>query len=193
MKILSKELKAPASFSQYAIKLALVVAFLLLIPFVAMQLDNEVNWSPADYVLAFILLFGAGMAYRILIGKTGNILFRLAAGIAAATALFLIWSNLAVGLIGSENNPANLMYLGVLAVLFIAVIIARFNANGMAIALFSTAISQVIVTIIAVIAELGSPENTSVQLILINGFFITLWVISGLLFLFAEQSKKGKN
>jgi hypothetical protein len=37
-------------------------------------------------------------------------------GLAVGTALFLVWSNLAVGLIGSENNPANMMYLGVLAV-----------------------------------------------------------------------------
>ncbi len=50
--------------------------------------------------------------------------YRFAVGVALAAAFLLVWMNLAVGLIGSEDNPANLMYFGVLAVGFIGAIIA---------------------------------------------------------------------
>jgi hypothetical protein len=49
--------------------------------------------------------------------------------------------NLAVGIIGSEDNPANLMYGGVLAVGIIGAIIARFEPHGMARALVATTLA----------------------------------------------------
>src|SRR5688572_8042949 len=58
--------------------------------------------------------------------------YRFAVGVALAAALFLVWMNLAVGLIGTEDNPANLLYGGVLAVGIIGAIIARFRPHGMA-------------------------------------------------------------
>ena len=70
---------------------------------------------------------------------------------ALATALLLIWINLAVGLIGSENNPANLLYVGVLAIGFIGALLARFQPLGMARALVAMAIAQALVPLIALI------------------------------------------
>jgi hypothetical protein len=42
-------------------------------------------------------------------------------------AFILIWMNLAVGIIGSEDNPANLMYGGVLAVAIVGAFMVRFR------------------------------------------------------------------
>jgi hypothetical protein len=187
-----KDTKTPAPLYIYTIGLAVGAAILLLIPLAAMQFGDEVKWSLFDFILAWVLLFGAGMTYKLIASKTVNLTYRAAVGITVATALFLVWSNLAVGLIGSENNPANAMYLGVLAVLFISVIIARFKPDGMAAALFLTALAQILVTIIAIIADLGYPENTPVQLLLINGFFITLWIGSALLFQFTAFQYRNK-
>ena len=44
--------------------------------------------------------------------------------------LLLIWMNLAVVLIGSENNPANLLYLGVLCIAILGAFIARLQPRG---------------------------------------------------------------
>jgi hypothetical protein len=189
MKMFSKD----TPFYHYVIIYALAAAFLLLIPLVAMQLGDEVNWDLFDFVVAWVLLFGTGVTYKLVAGNTGNILYRIAAGVAVSTALILVWSNLAVGLIGSESNPANLMYLGVLTILFIAALIARFKPFGMSLALLATAFAQMIVTIIAVIAELGFPENTPAQLIFINGFFLALWGGSALLFWFAARIPRVNN
>ena len=48
---------------------------------------------------------------------TGNSAYRAAVGVAVAAAFILVWMNLAVGIIGTEDNPAKLMYGGVLPVL----------------------------------------------------------------------------
>ena len=98
------------------ILIALAVAFILLLPLFAMQITDEVAWDLADFAIAGALLFGTGVAYELLARKAGIIAYRAAVGVALAAALLLVWMNLAVGIIGSEDNPANLMYVGVLAV-----------------------------------------------------------------------------
>ena len=101
------------------IRIALATAFLLLLPLVAMQITDDVVWSLADFVTAGGLLFGTGLTYVLVAGKGGTLVYRAAVGVALGTALFLVWANLAVGIIGNEGNPANLAYFGVLAVGFI--------------------------------------------------------------------------
>ncbi len=108
--------------------------------------------------------------------------YRSAVGVALATALILLWVNGAVGVIGSENNDANLMYIGVLGIGVIGAVVARFQPRGMSFALFATAIAQALVTLVAIIGELGSPASGSLDLLLLNGLFIALWVMSACLF-----------
>lgn len=108
--------------------------------------------------------------------------YRTAVGLAVATALVLLWVNGAVGVIGSENNDANLMYFAVLAVGFIGAVVARFQPRGMSLALFATALAQALVTLVAIIGRLGFPASGPLELVLLNGFFITLWVVSACLF-----------
>ena len=102
---------------------------------------------------------------------------------AVVTALILIWGNLAVGLIGSEDNPANLMYGGVLTVGIIGAVLARLQPYGMARALFATALAQLLVTVIALIAGMYRYPGSSVtEIVNLNIFFVALWVGSALLF-----------
>lgn len=108
--------------------------------------------------------------------------YRSAVGVALATALILLWVNGAVGVIGSENNDANLMYIGVLGIGVIGAVIARFQPRGMSFALLATAIAQAFVTLVAIIGRLGLPASGPLDLLLLNGFFIALWVVSACLF-----------
>ena len=156
--------------------------FILLLPLLMMQITDEVDWDLADFAIAGALLVGAGLAYELIARKKGNFAYRAAIIVAIASAFILIWVNAAVGIIGDEGNLANLMYIGVLAVGIIGAIIARFPPQGMSRALFATALAQALVAVIALIANLGSPWSGPAEILILNGFFIALWVGSALLF-----------
>ena len=123
--------------------------------------------------------------------KTNNSIYRSAVGVALAAAFLLVWLTGAVGIIGTEDNNANLMYIGVLAVGIIGAIVARFRPHGMARALFATALAQALVAVIALIIGLGSPWSPPGVLgtLILNGFFVGLFV--GSAWLFREAARGG--
>jgi len=172
-----------------ALGVALVTAFILLLPLLAMQVSDEVAWAPADFALAGTLLFGTGLTYKLLAKKMGDIGYRLAIGVALAAALGLVWVNLAVGIIGKEGDPANLMYVGVLAVGITGSIIVRFQPQGMARVLLATAIVQTLVSVIALFAGWGAPSGGPAQVIALNGFFVVSFAGSAWLFRCAARRR----
>ena len=159
-------------------------ALILLLPLIAMQFTDEVVWDVTDFALFGALLVGVGVTFELAARKTGNNAYRSAVGVAVAAAFILVWVNLAVGLIGNEENPANLLYGGVLAVGLIGATIARLQPHGMARALFATALAQALVPVIALI--IWKPQVTSVEALFgmlgVNAFFVMLFVGSALLF-----------
>lgn len=163
-------------------------ALLLLLPLLAMQLTDGVAWGVADFVLFGAMLFGACGTYELAARVTSSNAYRAAVGVALAAAFFLVWANLAVGIIGDDDNPANLMFHAVLAVGITGAIIARFQPHGMARALVATAVAQALVAVIALIAGLG---NTLV----LTGFYVALWLTSARLFENAalEQGSLGRS
>jgi uncharacterized membrane protein len=162
---------------------------ILLVPLVAMQFTEEVAWGPADFALVGAMLFAACGTYELAARGTGNTAYRAAVGVALAAAFILVWMNLAVGIIGSEENPANLMYGGVLAVGLVGAILARFQPHGMARALIGTALAQALAAMIALIAGWGY----ALGLTILTGGFVALWLTSARLFRKAarEQSPAG--
>ena len=165
---------------------ALATAFILLIHLLA-----EWPWTLADFVFAGALIFGTGLSYVLAARKAGNIAYRAAVGVALAAAFILVWLNLAVGVIGTEDDLANLMYVGMLAVGIIGAIAARFRPHGMARALFATALAQALVAVIALIFGLGSPWSPPgvLGILILNGFFIALFVGSAWLFRYAGRER----
>ncbi len=169
---------------------ALATGCILLIPLVAMQYTNEVDWTLSDFIVAGILLSGTGLTYKLITRKSGEIVCRIAVGFALFTGLFLIWVNLAVGIIGSENNPINMMYFGVIIVGITGAFIVRFKSPGMAYTMFAMAIAQVLVAAIVLITgTFRSPHVPVIEIVAVNGFFFILFVVSALLFRYASQVK----
>ncbi|MEH3115590.1 hypothetical protein [Pedobacter terrae] len=78
-----------------------VIASILVIPLVAMQFTNEVNWTLSDFIIAGALLLSTGLAIELVIRnlKTGTL--RTIVLVAILLALFLIWAELAVGIFGT--------------------------------------------------------------------------------------------
>ena len=81
--------------------IASAVAFLLMIPFTAMQFTNEVNWTASDFVIAGGLLLGTGFACELALRKIKSRGSRISVIIALLIAAFLIWAELAVGVFGT--------------------------------------------------------------------------------------------
>lgn len=170
--------------------LVLAPALLLLVPLVAMRFTDEVVWSPADFAVAAVLLVGTSLLFVLATRRTGHRVHRAAFGVALVTALLLVWINLAVGIIGSEDNPANLMYGGVLAVGILGAMIARFQSRGMSRALFATAFAQALAAGIALIAGVQPAGPHSVaQLLGLTGIFVALFGASALLFRHAAREQ----
>jgi hypothetical protein len=116
--------------------------------------------------------------------------YRSAVGVALATALILLWLMGAVGVIGVEGDPADLMYFGVLAVGMVGAVIARFRPEGMARALLATALAQALVAVIALIAGKHQASISSVyEIVGLNGLFVALFLGSAWLFRHAAHGQ----
>lgn len=134
--------------------------------------------------------------------ESGGAAYRAATGIALAGALVLLWMNAAVGIIG--DGPVNLMYVGVLIVGVVGAFIARLQPPGMALALFATAVAQMLVPVIAlVIWKVGwedlllNPNSPNAPfhpgiapVFVLNAAFAVLWVVSAWMFRKAARARK---
>jgi hypothetical protein len=149
-------------------------AFLLLLPAIAMRLTGEVDWDGRDFVTIGIMLAAACATCELAARASGNGAYRAASGVAVATAFVTVWANLAVGMIGDEGNPLNLLFGGVLAVALTGAIVARFEPAGMMRAMAATAVTQ--------IAAGAVGWSTDPRGSLFSMAFAAPWLLSALLF-----------
>jgi len=148
-----------------------LIISLLLLPLIAMQFTAEVNWTAFDFVAAGILLGGTGLLIELGCRFSHSGAGRAGWAVAVLTSLLLIWINLAVGIIGSEDNPANLLYLAVLASVPLGGLLVRFKARGMSYVLLFTAGLQIAVEVVIQVAGLGAAP-------VINAAFALLWLLA---------------
>jgi hypothetical protein len=66
-----------------------------------MQFTNEVSWTLSDFIVAGVLLLGAGLMCELVMRKVKKIRLRIAICVALLIILLLIWAELAVGIFGS--------------------------------------------------------------------------------------------
>ena len=175
--------KPSSSLLVRAFKVALGSLLFLLIPFTASFLSEEMDWSPFDYILVWIMLFLTGSAYSFVTRNSKDAVYRIAVGLAVVSGLMLTWVNLAVGLIGSEDNPINLSYFFILALGILASFMMRFRAVYMTMILVSMAFGMVIVALVALFMNMQSlPHSSVTQIIGVTGFFIMPLLVAAILF-----------
>ncbi|HUR95060.1 MAG TPA: hypothetical protein VMY76_10780 [Gemmatimonadales bacterium] len=175
-------MKMGNTLPQRLARVVLLAAVILALLIVAMQFTDQMVWTRFDFAAAGALLIGTGLLYALATTRAGNGAYRAAVAVALGAALTLVWLNLAVGVIGTEDDRANLMYVGVLAVGGVGAVIARLRPRGMAHALFATALAQAVAGAIALTLRLGDPWSPPAELLLLNGVFVALFTGSGWLF-----------
>jgi len=80
------------------LRAVLGTAAILLLPLVAMQFTDEVNWSAADFLVAAMLLLGAGYGLDLLLRTFPGTGQRLAGAGLLGLAFLYAWAELAVGI-----------------------------------------------------------------------------------------------
>ena len=134
---------------------------ILVAPFVAMQLNAEgVNWTAGDFLAMGVMLGTVGGFLELAVRMSRNRYYRAGAGLALLGAFLLVWSNLAVGIVGSENNPNNQLFFVALLMGIAGVIGAKARADGMVRAMLITAAS---IAVAFVSAELGARDEPVVR------------------------------
>ena len=133
------------------------------------------NWDAADYVFAVVLVAAVATGYFLAARRTGNAAYRAAVALALAAAFAIIWVNAAVGIVGSEDDPVNWMYDGVVVVAVAGALLARFRPGAMARALAVTAAAQVAAALLPLLAGWGATGMVTLA-------FAAMWLASAWLF-----------
>jgi len=130
---------------------------LLAMPFIAMRFTSEVNWTASDFIFAGVLFAVIGGMLELAVRMSGNRAYRAGSALALLGTLLVVWANLAVGIVGSEDNPANLLFFAALLLGMIGAALARFGAQGMVRAMTMTAVSLEIAFLIALTQGTDEP------------------------------------
>lgn len=160
-----------------------VPTLILLIPLGAMLFKVEGwAWGPGSFLVAWLLMAGVGLAYKLVTRKAVSGAYRAATALGLVTGFLILWINAAVGIIGSEDNPMNLLFGGVLLLGMVGAVLARLEASGMARTMFVVAFAQFLVPVIAFL--IGRPDFSPgvAQIFAFNLVFVALFAASGLLF-----------
>ncbi|HEX4854918.1 hypothetical protein [Arenimonas sp.] len=130
-------------------------AVLLLLPLLAMQFTDEVDWNAGDFIVMGVMLLVACTAYEVAARIARTNAYMVAAGVAVAAGFLTTWANLAVGIIGNENNPANDLFFYVVAFALVGSLLVLLRPRPMAWVMVATAAAQLGVFAYAWLAGLG--------------------------------------
>ena len=115
---------------------------------------------------------------------TGRNAYRLGAAVALFAAALQVWMNLAVGIVGSEDNPVNLGFFLVVATAGACAFTARFRADGMARAMLAVAAMQALLAFAIATAPstVRDEPKGPLGVLALSGGFAALWLLSAALF-----------
>lgn len=164
-----------------------LAVLLLAAPWLAMQVTDEVAWSPWDFALFAAMLGGAGLMLELAAMRTRDLAYRAGAALAVGAAFLMIWASLAVGIVGSEDDPINLAYPGVVALGLAGAVVARFRAQGTATAMAVAALALAAVAALALLTGRGGSLRAVLEILVANGLFAALLAASALLFRLAAR------
>lgn len=165
-----------------------LAAVLLLAPLVAMRFTDAVQWTAFDFAVAAAMLLTAGGAMELAVRLSGSWPYRIGCGVAVLGAFLLFWATGAVGIIGSENEAANLLYFGVLLIGAGVAAFSGFRARGMAVAMVAMAVAQTVVGVAAVARGWGATDPSwPVDILGATGVFTVMWLLAAGLFRRAAQ------
>jgi hypothetical protein len=118
----------------------------------------------------------------------GSVAFAVGTGFAIAAGLLLAWMNAAVGIAGSEDNPVNLGFFGLVAMAGVGAFASEGRARGLSRTMACVAGLQVMLGAIVATGPVavGEPFGGG-GLFALNGGFALLWLIAAIAFARAQS------
>jgi hypothetical protein len=160
-----------------------LAAALLALPFVAMQLNAEgVHWTASDFIFMGALFAIVGGLFELAVRLSPKWEYRAGFGLALLGAFLVIWVNLAVGIVGNENNPANQWFFAALLVGIVGAAIARLRPGGMSAAMLATAVALGIAFALAAMGGSDEPFVPRSRELRGTAVFAALFLASAWLF-----------
>lgn len=158
-------------------------AIFLLLPLVAMQVSEEVQWTAFDFAAAGVMFLSVLIPWELANRGGTSIAYRLGVAVALGTGLLVVWSSLAVGIVGSEDDAANLMFFLVLGMAFVVAAVSGFRARGLFAATATAALLQIAVGAVALLGRMGATDPSwPVDVLGATGVFTLGWLLSAGLF-----------
>ena len=151
------------------------IAVLMLTPAVAMQFTDEVDWTVGDFLFAALMFGSVGLAVELTVRANPAASYRAGMGIALAASFLTIWINLAVGIVGNEDNPINALFFLVPLFGIAAAVLGGFRPRGMFRAAALAMATQIGVMLYIWLTGEGFPIGVTI-------FFGTLWFVAAGLF-----------
>jgi hypothetical protein len=173
----------PISVIQSIIGSALLGLIVLTIPFTTMRFTHEVNWEPLDFGVAWFLIFGTGISFHFICRTYRNSMYKIASALAVCAGFAIIWVNGAVGIIGNEENPINLLFGIVLLIMILGSHFVKRSPRNMAWVMLVTATSQIVITLWGTLIHLSNyPAYNFAGVIRITLLSSTIWGLISLLY-----------
>ena len=156
-------------------------AALVALPAVAMRFTTQVNWTGSDFVFAGVLIGGVGLLLELAMRRSGNLAYRAGAACAIGVGFMTFWANGAVGMIGSEDNPFNLVFLGVAAFALAGAVAVRARASGLAVVTALASAAQLAAALVGMQSDLRGG--------IFSAMFAAPWLLAAALFAVSERGR----
>ncbi|MDP3908108.1 hypothetical protein [Novosphingobium sp.] len=166
----------PASAAKWRLAIWSLAGVVMLVPVIARLTLAEMNWDTFDFAVFGAMLLAGCLGFEVVLRLgTANTAYRIAACLAIGGAFLMVMANLAVGIIGNENNPVNLLFFALLALGAVGALTVRFDAAGMARVMALLAAAQALLGVGLAVTGAGfTPVFTL--------FYVLLWLAVAALF-----------
>lgn len=168
------------------LRAALVALGLLMVPLVASQMVDDWHWGVGGFVFAYVMFFGTALAYALIARHMGAWAYKAGVGLALVAGFVMGWGSMVH--MSESENPANLVYFGVLMVgeLGLGWHACRLGGwRGHCSRWRGLAVVGVVAVTLPWDALSGPMRNVAVM----HGIFVALFATSGLLFRHASLAR----
>ncbi len=141
-------------------------------PWLLMRFTGQGDWTAFDFVVFGVMLSIVCIGVELAMRLSSRWTYRLAAIMSVIGGFLMVWANLAVGIIGNEDNPQNLMFYGLLLIGVVGALVTKFDARGLAWTMRVMAAAQLGIFLVAAALDWALLPVFTI-------FYFSLWLVAG--------------